>query len=210
MPNWCSNTLIIKGKTKDISKLIKQVEITESEGTELHAKNFFSFHKIIPRPVSEDSNWYNWNCDNWGTKWDSCETSVSLDWEDSGEIIYCFETAWNGVPDVIHELAKQHKKLSMNYVFYEGGMGFYGEQSYEKGKLVHTESGDLSEASCSWKEANLGDHHFCIECGSEIGCDGENTQPLCDYCLDEEEALDENLWKEETNEGETDKQIEVA
>ena len=37
-------------------------------------------------------DWYNWNCDNWGTKWDACEVYASS--KDDNYINYHFDTAW--------------------------------------------------------------------------------------------------------------------
>lgn len=46
-------------------------------------------------------NWYGWNCDNWGTKWNAYDVEVISD-----ETIK-FETAWSAPRPVINALAKK-------------------------------------------------------------------------------------------------------
>ena len=53
--------------------------------------------------------WYGWSCDNWGTKWNSAETSIEdrCDDYDKPELCYHFSTAWSPPVPVIKELSKQ-------------------------------------------------------------------------------------------------------
>ena len=71
MPNWCTNSLTLTGKKEWIDSLMKVSETDD--------KDIFMYL----RPCMEDAewyseNWYSWNCDNWGTKWDANEVDVSL------------------------------------------------------------------------------------------------------------------------------------
>ena len=208
MPNWCMNTLTITGKPKDLSRLMKQVEITPSEETDDHSAQAFSCHKVIPQPANVD--WYSWNTANWGSKWDC--NSVQRDegqWEE-GKLIYYFDTAWSPVNPVIEALSKEHKKLLLTYTYFETGSDYWGEHEYKSGKELSEEGGSLSEAGCERQEYLLGDHHFCNDCYNEIQCEGESTKVLCVGCLAKDEELEKDLWKGEINESATQQQIEVA
>jgi hypothetical protein len=99
---------------------------------------------------SQPDWWYNWNCANWGTKWNAGE--VWNDRTDNGETTegttsYNFETAWSPASPVIEALAEQFPTLTITHRYCEGGMGFAGEAVYERGSLVSQDeysSGDDS------------------------------------------------------------------
>lgn len=196
MPNWCSNALEITGKPKLLNKLLKHVEITESEATEEHDKAEFSCQRIIPRPSSEDTNWYNWNVNNWGSKWDVSDFYwYDKDWE-GGSLGATFSTAWSPIPEVIYALAKEFPQLTFTYRFYESGSDFYGKVEYVKGVENVIEQGHYSDMTCEQHFDYEGDsyHHWCNECGSEIECDGEKTV-LCEECETSLDEQDQQLWE---------------
>jgi hypothetical protein len=73
--------------------------------------HFPDFNKVIPQPENifrgnlgeEDKkmceeqgipNWYDWNYDNWGTKWNCSECSRDGN-------VFIFQTAWSTVPKII-------------------------------------------------------------------------------------------------------------
>ena len=87
-------------------------------------KNVFDFNKIIPMPkaligttaptpmeTKEDknkamalkiryghSNWYDWSCENWGTKWNSVDAERT---EDGESVFYNFRTAWDCPREIV-------------------------------------------------------------------------------------------------------------
>jgi len=195
MPNWCSNTLTIKGSPKELSKLMKAVEITNSEETSEHFKSLFSCHRVIPRPASENANWYNWNVDNWGSKWDLADVErQDSEWE-SGALTYTFNTAWSPVPQVIEKLAKQNKKVTIKYEYWEGGSDYWGEHTYEKGKEVEQIGGSINDAGCEKLEELMGEHHECKECWEMVECEKENTPEYCESCEEERTKEESTLWE---------------
>lgn len=69
MPNWSYNSLILEGSSSNLEKFYIE---NNSDEIRRGKKEELSFNKSIPRPDSEEENWYKWNCANWGTKWDAC------------------------------------------------------------------------------------------------------------------------------------------
>lgn len=127
MPNWCYTTLNIKGseeKIKELSALVKMAEEKEDGFCNL----------LIPRPASEDENWYDWNVKNWGSKWDANEFFV--EYEDDTEISLSFSTAWSQITPIFDELVK--RGFSVFAEFRDEGYMFVGE--YEDGDTIYFET----------------------------------------------------------------------
>ena len=204
MPNWCSNQLTITGSPKEIAKLIKKVEITKSEATDNHLESIFSCHRIIPRPINKQDDWYEWNVANWGSKWDLNDVTLRGD-VDSKEITYYFESAWSPISPVVEALAKEFKKLSFNYAFYETGSDYWGEVSYKKGEVVSEEGGDVSSAGCERLEYLMGSHHYCANCYDQVECYGDKTPNLCEDCLANDDDEEVSLWEGELSDNQADK-----
>ena len=75
MPNWCTNKLYVSHEDPG---MIEQFKIA-------CALNLFHF--FVPRPKIHDNDWYSWNINNWGTKWDVSSEQYELDDEDLPEHI---------------------------------------------------------------------------------------------------------------------------
>lgn len=140
MPNWCHTSLSIEG---DIN-LVSQI----NEHAEKYYKNDSSemtfFGQFIPRPVSEDNNWYNWNCDNWGTKWDACNMNppTFTDHKNgTAELYLIFDTAWSPAMPIFEHL--RGLGLSVTAEYEDEGLMFAG--SFENGEDI---SYDIIECDC--------------------------------------------------------------
>ena len=106
MPNWVSNTLrVIKGDPKEIFDFVR----TE--------KSVFDFNTLVPMPEHiKNSNeevdmcgfkvpaWHDWSCENWGTKWNACDSQYST--KDPEHAIW-FDTAWSPAVPVFEALANR-------------------------------------------------------------------------------------------------------
>ena len=85
MPNHCSNTLGVLGKTEDVEKFVAFVT---NNGPDKEDDKYELFKKLIPMPKELEGttspskssneelikkygtdNWYDWCNNNWGTKW---------------------------------------------------------------------------------------------------------------------------------------------
>jgi hypothetical protein len=117
MPNWCYNSVTISHEDK--TKVDELVAVLSSEKAEL-------FMHLHPRPTDQEENWYEWNCDNWGTKWDI----TTHDWgRDGNEVTLNFDTAWSP-PIALYEFLES-EGWTVRALYHEPGMCFAGR--YEDG-----------------------------------------------------------------------------
>ncbi|OUM65463.1 hypothetical protein PIROE2DRAFT_59971 [Piromyces sp. E2] len=144
MPNHVQNCLVFSGKEtikKVISRLSKK-EVTSLD--DLSSREILDFNWILPPPSTkeeliqnygkeylntEDSyiqpnkdkpwlDWYKWQVDNWGTKWNCYETYIH------GNSIY-FQTAWDIPKPIINKLAELLPDIPFNYMWAEEQNGYY-------------------------------------------------------------------------------------
>lgn len=69
-------------------------------------------------------DWYNWRVSNWGTKWNACESCVTVTDEN---IDVCFETAWAPPEGIYRAICEAYPDLQLTARFIEEGMWFAGE-----------------------------------------------------------------------------------
>jgi hypothetical protein len=174
MPNHVFNLLQIESDNKEalddlVTLLGKQYKTTytvysKDEFTGVSIKELqeatkggkFSFHNIVPAPLGEgydealddtggaSQGWYEWNRDNWDTKWDAYDVTTQR----LTDLIvsYDFTTAWSPPMVVIETLAKQYPDMKITFTFTEEN-GWGAEMQSEAG------SGELVEIA-KWDEPN--------------------------------------------------------
>lgn len=77
-------------------------------------------------------DWYDWDIDNWGTKWDCYD--VELKTLDDTEVVIVFNTAWSCPEPVYGELARLHPDLSIQVEYADEDLGNNcGVKIYEGG-----------------------------------------------------------------------------
>lgn len=109
---------------------------------------FPDFNKIKPQPANifnedlsqEDEDrcrregrptWKDWNRENWGTKWNSY-SCMKESWN-----TYVFETAWNGVPDIIRLLSQLLPDVKITYQYSDEDTGYNcGVYEFLNGELL--------------------------------------------------------------------------
>jgi hypothetical protein len=114
MPNWCANSLTIKG---DASTLVALKKIIESDGEGL-------LEAIAP--IGE---WdYDKAVETWGTKWDI--SAEGLEYTDNGdgtaEITGWFDSAWSPPIEAFQSLADDWDSCYIELLYEEPGMCFVG------------------------------------------------------------------------------------
>lgn len=113
MPNWCDNSVRLSHSDK--SKVDALEAVLQSEDKQV-------FQHLRPMPESEKDNWYDWNINNWGTKWE-----ISLhDWDrqDDGSIWISFDSAW-APPIALYEYLHA-EGWEVEGMYHEGGCAFAG------------------------------------------------------------------------------------
>lgn len=163
MPNWCENNVTIGHKLKrkliplakecmkdkhnlfnlikpqpdwmttpnDKGELPKLKDIKDKDG------GILGQIKEFPDGTHDD-RWYDWRCNNWGTKWDvneywnSCfpinymgANKMNIDRSYNYELEIGFDSAWAPPLGIYESLVEQGFYVCATYI--EGGMGYCGE-----------------------------------------------------------------------------------
>ena len=128
MPNWCNNSITIKGSTETIKTLWEEANQEGKDGGLLNA--------MVPMPKelegttapSDTPNWYDWCVSNWGTKWDV--STEGLEFTDNGdgtaEIEGYFDSAWAPPIDAYNTFCEDMDGVYLEAYYEEGGMCFVG------------------------------------------------------------------------------------
>ena len=120
MPNWTSNKLEIFGSKEEVARFVE------------HVGQNMDFEKIIPPPANmfrenlgeEEKreckkkgipDWYEWQCENWGTKWNAKQDKPVEVWETPDLMVatYEFDTAWATPEPVIRRIIKDWPELEV-------------------------------------------------------------------------------------------------
>ena len=132
MPNWCYNNVDITATTDEQKALLQRVvDRGEDEGV-------FEIVRPLPEALrdtvkgtgEEDqtvfvdgcNNWYDWQVNHWGTKWDVNPIDEQFDGE---TLSLSFDSAWAPPIQFYEYLQELGFQVFANY--YEPGMGFAGE-----------------------------------------------------------------------------------
>jgi len=144
MANWVNITMTITGDIKKIEdKLFKDGEFTfnavEPMPDELRGTTFPVYDNKNEEELIKKygySNWYEWCLNNWGVKWDACETYIPN--KNNGGITISFESPWS-IPEIY--LIKLSNTLGKDYEVHiefieEQGAEFLGDFTLIDGDVV--------------------------------------------------------------------------
>lgn len=128
MPNWCCATVEISATEKEIKRLKKAIEEGSKDGAQKGLLN-----AMAPQPeFKDDQEWYSWNVENWGTKWEVSHVNV-VDTSKT-EISLGFDTAWGPALQAFQTWAEEDPdNRSFSYKYYEPGMAFLGTATFSDG-----------------------------------------------------------------------------
>lgn len=146
MPNHVVNKLYFKCKNKtELNKILEEIKGDDGRAID--------FEKIVPMPdyifrgnlgtaereLYGENNWYDWSCENWGTKWNAYQI-----YEMDNGVEFC--TAWSAPFPVIQKLSEMFPKVKITHYFADENIGFNcGKFTYIGGE-VHDDS-DFEEGT---------------------------------------------------------------
>ena len=156
MPNHVITRISTDEQTlQDVIELV----VCEDEEEGIHkGTDCFDFAKIIPMPkdiftgalgdkerkIYGDRNWYDWNCANWGTKWNS------YDYELREDNSIQFQTAWSHPFPIIHELSRVFSEATFYIQYADEDIGNNcGEYSIRNGVISNKENENSREFAMS-------------------------------------------------------------
>lgn len=179
MPNWCANTLTLTHN--DTAKITQAAEaFTRGE--------FFA--TLVPRPTAEDDNWYDWNCGNWGTKWDVGGTEYGAPeiFNDGHSVSFNFDSAWS--PPIQAYINLEQSGFQIEAMYYESGMCFAG--IYDDSGDDYYDLSDMTSTEVKNTLPTVLDECFGI---SEVMAEYEEPEPLTEWYV--EGAKEKGLIKDE-------------
>ena len=120
MPNWCMDELYIEASNTVLAEIADKVK-GEDE--------VFSIESFFPH----DDDWdCEWCVQNWGTKWDVCDSYKASD------NLYVFSSAWSPPIEAIAKLSSLFPDAKFTLTYYEPGVGFAGIATYSNGEYSDT------------------------------------------------------------------------
>lgn len=79
------------------------------------------------------TDWYEWCCNNWGTKWNAHNTEIP----DKNTSTVYFDTAWSRVIKLIQKLSEMHPDCKFEYEYAEEQAGYFaGKYEFENGEVT--------------------------------------------------------------------------
>jgi hypothetical protein len=151
MPNWCQNR--VSFYSEDTSALEKLLNIFQSDEpfnsivpspdwkTTPNDKGDLPVKREMKNPDGRvvyttydfpdgqnDDRWYDWNIQNWGTKWEVSD--VECDHWDGNSFECEFETAWSPPEGIFYALRQLFPDVDVTWFYDEPGMmvaGYLGQ-----------------------------------------------------------------------------------
>ena len=147
MPNNITTRITLKpsgATTPECVALLKEVRKAI-----YNDKKKVDFSILVPAPKTEEyesGGWYNWNCTNWGTKWNAYATT-----EDTPDDIVEFESAWSTPQAWIDVLVRRFPNMHFKVEYADEDLGHnYGHFEFFKG--MSKDSTNAIEDPTQWAE----------------------------------------------------------
>jgi hypothetical protein len=168
MPNWCDNTVYINHEDPAMLERVRQG--FDSGGllneffpcpAELHEHEAPVRDPALTKRFTEQygaSDWYNWQVQNWGTKWDVGVDGIGAMDHDGGGLHLVFQSAW--APPIAAYEKLMELGFTIKAYYYEPGMCFAG--IWEDGNDDFYEYSDMNSEQVAADFPKELDEMFCI------------------------------------------------
>lgn len=177
MPNWCSNTLEVRGDKEQLKQFREKssnengdftmggllptpTELTEmispvmwrGDETDLEGKVAFEAEAKRIEQTYGHSDWYSWNTYNWGTKWDVSDPINQF--MDDDTFIVSYDTAWSPNINFVEQVSGMFPDLEFRLSFMEPGCNFCGVAHCINGEV------EVSEGEISMEDGEGREVHY--------------------------------------------------
>jgi hypothetical protein len=180
MPNWVYSSITVTGDNEELAKFMQHIstkpEFLNEEEWNSRALSFHSFISLDPEHRDEyngthgtkdgkqvgntEHNWYEWNNNNWFTKWDACSPDVHHDDISRAQSVnITFETAWSPPTPVYEAMGTQWPELTF-HIHWEEEQGFGEEIEIIGGDYMTTDAWDSPDSHQDYE--NRGNLDGCV------------------------------------------------
>ena len=203
MPNWCSNHITVRGTNQaEIDRLAtafaeggfcNAVIPTPQDLTDTMAGSYGDGDQQAALEAKTKANiekygygnWYDFQVNEWGTKWDIEGDAIERD-EDGLGFSGSFDSAWAPPIRVAEALVEQGFEVTLYY--YEPGMGYVGK--FEDGCDDYYEfSGENSKTVRAAIGDELDDMFGISESMAEYEAENQDEEELTEWIKDGKEKL---------------------
>jgi len=171
MPNWVYNNLSVIGPKDEVDRFLEQAgrpyEVryrdygSDEQVTRTHESVFSFWNFVRPEDDRLDDyfstadgsapadNWYAWNINHWGTKWDANDADAERLGDDHA--VVRFSTAWSPPEPAILAASTQFPALTLT-LEWEEEQGFGAETVYDNGTSEDVRSWDIPASHADHEE----------------------------------------------------------
>ena len=141
MPNHCYQSVYLRGPSHLIQHLHKALSKSEPEFCSTIAPMPFELWAKETQPDQGMPDWYEWRCENWGTKWDVCEAEIDdtyrsknkngLEYSDDQKIAWFAFRCWTAWAPPVPIWNRLHAiGIEVQAEYEDEGLNFAGKYSH--------------------------------------------------------------------------------
>jgi len=185
MPNWVFNSLSVSGSTEDLAVFKDEIAKphdaitydfeTRTDKPAVHESHLSFWNAIAPTDLETywaGSNWYDWNVEHWGVKWDA--SSVEVNEVTDSYISYNFETPWSIPLNAMKAMSAKYPNLTFD-LYSEEEQGWGAEIVFKAGEDDWVKEWDIPQCHADYVDLD----RECSVCES-----GLNTNDI-EYWFDD-------------------------